>query len=217
MKIRYLGHAAFYLKPESGPSVITDPYRAAALGGPVALAPITEQAEVVLVSHQHDDHAGVEGLPGSPKVLTASGAVQGVEFRAAEAAHDAQGGAKRGKVRVFCFALDGVRVCHLGDLGEALSKAQLSEIGAVDVLLVPVGGYFTIDAAEAAKVVESLRPKVAIPMHYRTARVDFPISPVDDFLRLQKRVERVSGSEIEMRAETLPAEMTVYVLQAANG
>jgi len=143
--------------------------------------------------------------------------VQGVEFRALPAFHDEERGRQRGKVQIFCFTLDGLRLCHLGDLGELLSPEQVSAIGALDVLLVPVGGHFTIDPQQASRLVESLRPKIVIPMHYKVPKVNFPIRPVEDFLRLQKRVEQVRGSEIEVRPDTLPADTTVYVLHPANG
>lgn len=217
MRIRYLGHAAFYLEPEQGPSIITDPYRPGCYNGALALGAITERAEVALVSHEHDDHCAADVLPGSPTVLTGAGAVGGVEFRVVPAEHDERGGAERGANRIFCFTLDGLRVCHLGDLGHVPTPTQVAAIGETDLLFVPVGGHFTIDAQGAARTVAALSPKAVIPMHYKVPKVDFPIAPVDDFLRLQKNVERVGGSEMTIARDSLPRETTVYVLEPAYG
>ncbi len=111
--------------------------------------------------------------------------------------------------------MDGVRVCHLGDLGHELDSNQMAEIGNVDVLLVPVGGFYTIDAKEATKVCEKLKPRLVIPMHYKTDKSSYPIAGVDDFLKGRKNVRRLGVSEIEIKKEQLPAIMETLVLEHA--
>jgi L-ascorbate metabolism protein UlaG (beta-lactamase superfamily) len=109
-----------------------------------------------------------------------------------------------------------VRVVHLGDLGHELDAATIAAIGATDVLLIPVGGFFTIDHRQAALVVETIDPRIVIPMHYKTMKVDFPIEGVEPFLRTQPSVERKTGSSIEITGDALPAERVTIVLQPAR-
>ncbi|MDP2727422.1 MAG: MBL fold metallo-hydrolase, partial [Dehalococcoidia bacterium] len=129
--------------------------------------------------------------------------------------HDTSRGRERGKNTMFVFAVDGMRISHVGDLGHQLTDQQLAELGSVDVLLVPVGGFYTIDASEATRLVERLGPRVVIPMHYRTARCLFPISGVEDFIEGKKNVRKAATSEVELKKDTLPAEMEIIVLEHA--
>ncbi|HJX13604.1 MAG TPA: MBL fold metallo-hydrolase, partial [Dehalococcoidales bacterium] len=119
----------------------------------------------------------------------------------------------RGKNTVFCLEIDGLNVCHAGDLGHVLTEAQVKAVGRVDVLMVPVGGYFTIDAKNAAKVCEQLKPRVIIPMHFKSDKIGFPISGVEDFLKSKSNVTRVGSSEIEISAASLPASARIMVLK----
>jgi len=107
-------------------------------------------------------------------------------------------------------------VCHLGDLGHLLSTEQASSIGDVDVLLIPVGGHFAIDAQGATRTIDQLRPAVAIPMHYKTPKVDFPIAPLDEFLADKQNVQRTDSSQMTIRADELPEIPQVIVLEPAN-
>jgi L-ascorbate metabolism protein UlaG (beta-lactamase superfamily) len=214
MKIKWLGHASFLITSGSGVRVITDPY---ARGGGIDYGPIQETADIVTVSHKHQDHNNVGAVKGKPTVVDAPGArsVKGIEFLGVASYHDGAKGAQRGPNIIFCFTVDGVRVCHLGDLGHDLDAAKVKEIGAVDVALMPVGGFYTIDAIQAAAVCEALKPKVVIPMHVKTAKCDYPITGVEDFLKGRKNVKRVAGSETEIKKDTLPAETETIVLQHA--
>jgi L-ascorbate metabolism protein UlaG (beta-lactamase superfamily) len=108
-----------------------------------------------------------------------------------------------------------MRICHLGDLGHPLTKEQIAQIGEVDILLVPVGGYFTIDARGATQLCEQLNPRVVIPMHYRTAKCAYPIAGVEDFLKGRKEVRRVESSEVELKKEQLPSTTETVVLKHA--
>ncbi len=214
MKIKWVGHASFLITSESGVRVITDPY---SRGGGINYGQIQEAADIVTVSHQHPDHNNVGAVKGQPAVVDTPGArnVKGIDFLGVSCFHDGAGGAQRGTNIIFCFGMDGVRVCHLGDLGHELDAAKVREIGPVDVLLVPVGGCYTIDASQAAAVCESLKPRVVIPMHVKTAKCDYPITPAEDFFKGRKNARRVDASEIEIRKDRLPAETETIVLRHA--
>jgi len=149
-------------------------------------------------------------------VVTTSGEVSGISFEVIESFHDDAGGAQRGSNRIFCFEVDDVRVCHLGDLGHPLTAEQVTAIGEVDVLLIPVSGAATIDASQAADVVTQLRPAVVIPMHFKTPQIDFPFAPVDEFLAGKDNVGRTGLSEVSICSDDLGAEPRIVVLQPAN-
>lgn len=214
MKVKWLGHAAFLLTARDGTRVITDPY---ATGAGLSYGEIPESADVVLVSHEHMDHNNVQGVRGSPEVIRGTGThrAKGIEFKGVASFHDPSGGRERGPNTIFCFALDEIKFCHLGDLGHVLSKEQVAQIGQVDVLFIPVGGFFTIDASEATQVAEQLKPKVIIPMHFKTPKCDYPITRVEDFLRGKGRVRKVGGSEVEIEASNLPEATSIWVLEPA--
>ena len=215
MKLKWLGHACFLITSETGIRIITDPY------GPVQgvkYAPIKEAADIVTISHDHFDHNAVASVAGKPELVRSSGdmTIKGIQFKGVASYHDDSSGKQRGSNIVFCFAVDGIRLCHLGDLGHALDSGQINEIGDVDLLLIPVGGFYTIDARVATQVCNDLKPKVTVPMHYKTPQLDFPIAGVDDFLAGKKSVKKLDTSEVEFQASTLPAEAEIIVLKPAS-
>jgi len=216
MTIKFLGHATFLITSEDGVRIITDPYEPEGYGGALRYGPITDEADIVTVSHDHADHNYVAGVPDDPVVVTESTEVSSISFRAIDSYHDDTQGTERGPNRIFCFRVDGIRVCHLGDLGHLLSPEQVASIGKVDVLLIPVGGHFTIDAQGATQVMNQLQPVVVIPMHFKTPKVDFPIGPVDDFLAGKQNVEDSGTSQITVCAEELGEGPQIIVLEAAN-
>ncbi|HOI69254.1 MAG TPA: MBL fold metallo-hydrolase [Methanothrix sp.] len=199
MKISWLGHSCFRIEDGSGRVVVTDPFDEA-VGYPL---PKTK-ADVVTISHDHHDHNNVRTLKGNPAVVRGPGkkAAAGIEFRGIASYHDDQGGKRRGKNTIFSFEMDGIRVCHLGDLGHLLSEEDAAALGEVDVLMIPVGGVYTLDAGGAKKVVGQIRPKVVIPMHFMTPALTFKVESADRFLSGQ-RVER-PGHTLEVSKETLP-------------
>lgn len=184
MKLRWLGHACFLITAGDGTRILTDPYNAE-VGYKVPL----EAADYVTVSHEHFDHNSVVNVPGSPQVIKGPGRFDlgTVKAVGVATAHDDQGGGRRGLNTVYCLdvpsAGDALRVCHLGDLGHQLTQQQLDAIGEVDVLLVPTGGTYTLDAAGAAELISQVRPRVVVPMHYKTDALSFPLSPVTEFTR----------------------------------
>ncbi len=216
MTIKLLGHACFLISSSSGVRIMTDPYEPGGFGGQIGYGPITDEADVVLVSHEHGDHNYVQGVPGNPIVVRGSQEAAGIQFNAVSTYHDDTSGSQRGSNAIFTFEVDGIGVCHLGDLGHPLTQAQVDSIGPVDVLLVPVGGTFTIDAAGADQVIAQLQPAVVIPMHYKTAKVGLPIAAVDDFLADKDNVEKMDTSSVELSADEIAAEQQIIVLQPAN-
>ena len=218
MKLTYYGHSSFLVETREGTRVILDPYRSGSFDNALRYAPIDEPADVVIATHEHDDHGATDTIPGRPLVLVhpTSQTVGGLQITGVEVAHDEAGGSKRGRNTVVVLDDGDVRLVHLGDLGHLLDKAAIEAIGRVDVLLVPVGGFFTIDEKEAAAVVESLDPRIVIPMHYKTDMVDFPIAPVDDFLKTQDGAQRSKAATLEFTSDTLPKDRSTVVLSRAR-
>ena len=212
MKIKYLAHASFLITGEDGTKIITDPYE---VGGGIRYKGIDEAADIVIVSHEHSDHNYVRGVRGSPTVVRGVGThtVKGINFKGITFYHDKSKGAERGTNNIFTFTLNGVNVCFCGDLGHTLSQRDADEIGKVDLLLIPVGGFYTIDANEASEVVDVLNPKVVIPMHYKTRSVDYPIAGVDKFLSGKENVKQLNTSEVDVK--TLPEKREIWVLTPA--
>ena len=208
MKIRWIGHAAFYCETSDGVKVRTDPYDES-----IGLAISRLPADVVTVSHEHFDHNAVSLVPGRPQVVKGSGehSVKGITVTGVESSHDESGGSKRGANTIFIFDADGLRICHLGDLGATLSSEQVAAIGKVDVLCVPVGGVYTIDAKGANEVVARLRPAIAVPMHYRVPGLTVGVGPVEAFLEGKGDVVRLG--ELDVAPGSLPAPTRIVVLE----
>ncbi|MDI7261185.1 MAG: MBL fold metallo-hydrolase [Thermodesulfobacteriota bacterium] len=217
MKIKYYGHAAFLITSDKGVKIILDPYEPGAFGGQLSYGKINDQADIAITSHDHADHNDIKSLPGSPQVVKGSGpkTVKGISIRGIATYHDPSKGSERGTNTIFVLNVDGIRVCHLGDLGHILSEKELAEIGSVDILLIPVGGFFTIDPQEATRVAEQVRPKILIPMHFKTEKVGFPIVPVEDFLKGKPNPKRSGKSELAFDQGTLPQQMEIVVLEHA--
>ncbi len=217
MKIKWNGHASFTITSSDGSVIVTDPYDPSGYGGALTYGVVDEPADVVLVSHDHPDHSYAEGVGGNPKVLKTAGQAKGIDFSAIEAAHDESGGKERGKNTVFAFTVDGVRVCFAGDLGHLLSKGQLEKLGPVDVLLAPVGGTFTVGPENAAKLVEQIKPRLVIPMHFKTAKCGFPLAGVDEFAELMTNVKKTGKSEVDIGGGALPVSgPEVWILEHAK-
>jgi L-ascorbate metabolism protein UlaG (beta-lactamase superfamily) len=210
MEITWLGHDCFRLKGKDV-TVLTDPYDKSighALGRP--------QADIVTVSHDHFDHNNVKAVSGAPKVIKGPGEyeIKNVFIKGVATFHDADGGNSRGRNTVYTITLDDVVVCHLGDLGHPLTQAQAEEIDDVDVLLVPVGGFYTIDAGQASEVVSLLEPKIVIPMHYQTDVLTLrqTLDPVDKFLKEMGLKSLTPQPKLVVARTTLPEQTQVVVL-----
>ena len=218
MKIQWLGHASFLITTQAGTQVLMDPYEAGGYGGAVGYGRIEVSPDIVTISHdQHEDHNYTGSLKGNPTIVKTPGkdTIKGIELKRVRTFHDNSGGKERGENLVTCLLTEGIHLAHLGDLGHLLTKAQLSEIGQVDVVLIPIGGTFTLDPKEAADVVGQLKPKIVIPMHYKTPKCGFPLVGVDEFLKGKQGVKHPPGSAIEVKADGLPRETEIVVLQHA--
>ena len=214
MKVKWLGVASFLLTADKGIKIIIDPYKT---GGPIKSAEYKGPADIVTISHAHDDHSYTVNIEGNPQIIREAKPVEvkGIKINGVSAFHDEVQGQKRGKNIVFTLEVDGIRFCHCGDLGHMLSDEQIAQLGKVDVLLTPVGGVWAIDAATAWNIANKLKVKVVIPMHYRDERCDFPVAGVDDFLKGKKNVIKIDSSEVEFKTGKLPAEITIIVLKPA--
>lgn len=214
MKVKWLGHSCFLITSDKGIRLITDPY---AVGAGISYSAINESADIVVVSHEHGDHNNASAVQGKPQIIKGSGIknAASIEFKGIATYHDDSQGTQRGANTVFCFTVDDITLCHLGDLGHLLSQEQAAATGDVDILFIPVGGLFTIDAAEASQVCRQLTPKVIIPMHFKTPKCAYPISEVDSFLKGKEGVRRWDKSEAEFLAGKFHAESEIVVLQPA--
>ena len=206
--INWLGHSCFRIKGSHG-VIITDPYPpdlGYSLGKPTA--------RIVTVSHQHPSHSYVQGISGEPRQVIRPGEyeISGVLIIGIATFHDAVGGRNRGKNTVYLMEVDGVSICHLGDLGHVLTAEQVEEIGDVDVLLLPVGGVSTINATMAAEVIRRLEPKAVVPMHYKTPAIDRKLEPVSEFLK-EMGVEQIkSQPKLSLTKSSLPVGTQVFLL-----
>lgn len=217
MDISYLGHSAFKLRGKEA-TVVTDPFDKKTVGFTMPQV----SADVITVSHSHSDHNAVSQVSGTarrrdPYVITAPGEYEasGIGVFGWGSFHDASQGNDRGKNTIYSIIVDGVRIVHLGDLGEVVNESQVDGLGAVDVLLLPVGGIFTIDAKQAMTVIEKLAPSIVIPMHYKTADhgPDFAtMAPVNEFMQLMGVSDLEPVDKLKVTAESLPEQATVVLM-----
>jgi L-ascorbate metabolism protein UlaG (beta-lactamase superfamily) len=217
MKIKWFGHSAFLITSDQGPKIIIDPYEPGAFGGQLSYGKIIDQGDIVLTSHDHADHNYTKDIPGAPQIVKGTGSktIKGISIKGISTYHDPSKGSERGTNTIFTIKLDNIRLCHLGDLGHLLSDKELAEVGPVDILLIPVGGFFTIDPKEATRVAEQIKPKILIPMHFKTQKCGFPIAPVEDFLKGKTNIRRAKASEAAFDKATLPRQMEIVVLEHA--
>ncbi len=228
--VRWYGQAFFSLTRSDGFTVAIDPFKE--MGYPM---PKNLTADALLVTHEHSDHNNVAIIAGSPTVLRSEEAVgvhtaKDMTVTGTACYHDEEQGAKRGKNTAFSFELAGVRFCHMGDIGHLLSDEQLKAIGPVDVLMVPVGGYYTIAVEKIDTLIDQLDPKVVLPMHYKTeATPRIPIAPLDTWIKgkagvafdkvncsghpePRRRVKLLRSPTVTIRAGDLPETREIWVL-----
>jgi L-ascorbate metabolism protein UlaG (beta-lactamase superfamily) len=207
MQVDWYGQSAFRLKARQA-TVFIDPFAdmsgLAGRGIQFEYPPIEGvSADLLLVTHEHPDHNGVQAIEGEPPILrSTAGRLQSPigDVIAVASEHDSAAGTERGPNTIFVFELDGLRVGHFGDFGQpSLRDAQAEAIDTVDLLFVPVGGGPTIDAEQAAEIVERLKPRWVVPMHYRTPRISF-LETADAFLARMPHVHRESGSGFDTDA-----------------
>ena len=212
MKIEWLGHSSFKLTESTGISLVTDPFNAEEVG--ISFPEV--EADIVTVSHDHFDHNCTGAVKEYKMLVNTPGdhGVDGVDIFGFKSYHDDKKGLLRGKNVVFRIRRDGVEVCHLGDIGEELSPMLAELIGSINVLLIPVGGRYTIDAAEAKEYVDRLMPDVVIPMHYMMDGYRTQFDELDEFLDLfpKEDVEYADTAALEFDRTDFDGERTRVIV-----
>lgn len=215
MEIYWYGQACFKLKGKTA-SIVLDPYDSEFVGLKI---PKEVQGDVVLCSHDHKDHNNWENITktdgGKPMVFRELGEyeVGGVVISGISSYHDDSNGSERGKNIIFHLMFDGLDIVHLGDLGQSkLTEEQVAQIGEVDILLVPVGGIYTIDAKAASNIVSQLEPKIIIPMHFKIEGLKFELSGVENFLKEMGAEGVTAQPKLSITKDKLPEEPQVVVL-----
>lgn len=208
MDITWLGHSCFRIRSNQA-IIVTDPFPPN-LGFSLG----KQTADIVTVSHGHTSHSYAQGIGGEPRILKGPGEyeISGVLILGIATYHDAVKGQARGKNTAYLMEIDGLAVCHLGDIGHVLSDEQMEEMGNVDVLLLPVGGGSTINATMAAEVIRKLEPKAVIPMHYKTPALKRELAPVEVFLKEMGMAQVEPRPKLNVTRSNLPISTQVFVL-----
>jgi len=213
MQITWLGHSSFRLQGKVGAdlvTVVTDPYNSEKTG----LKMPKVEADIVSISHDHDDHNNLDAIKGEPFVVRGAGEYEssGVYIDGIQSYHDANKGSERGENIMFRFEIEDISIAHLGDLGHELDEKQLERLEGTDILLVPIGGVYTIDAQKAVSVINQIEPRLVIPMHYKTPGLKFDLGTLDQFLKaiaIKPRYEE----KLKISKKELPQEdMELVVL-----
>ncbi|MEA2113149.1 MAG: MBL fold metallo-hydrolase [Patescibacteria group bacterium] len=214
MTITWYGHSCFKITNQGGHlTVITDPFDKS-----IGLTPPRGSADIVTVSHHHSDHDNVKAISGEPFIVDGPGEyeIKGVGVTGVHSFHDTKKGAERGQNTIYVIKVDKIRICHLGDLGqERLSDRQLEAIGQVDILMVPVGGKYTIGAKEAAKISKQIEPQIIIPMHYKYPglKLDLPAG-LNEFLKEMGLEEKTAVEKLTLKKNDLTnGDMKVVVMK----
>lgn len=223
MELIYLGHSSFKMKFKNGMVLVTDPYSPEAVGLPFA----KQKADIVTVSHDHKDHNFIEAVPKPVKredvfLISEEGEyeVGGIEVTTIKTFHDKKEGKERGENLIMLIRQNGITICHLGDLGCKLSEKQIERIGPVDILLVPVGGEYTIGDKEAVDIVSNMSPSVVVPMHYKVKGMKSmfdSLKEVGEFVNSSSLEVMLEGeSKMKINVNNLPENTKIAVLKSSN-
>jgi L-ascorbate metabolism protein UlaG (beta-lactamase superfamily) len=205
MNITYFGHSCFKIEEkinDQNISIITDPFTKE-----VGLKVPNVEADIVSVSHDHFDHNNISSLRGNPFVVDTAGEfdIKGVIIEGVRSYHDDKQGQDRGDNIIFRFDVEGLSLAHLGDLGDVLDNKQLEKLGGVDILFIPVGGKYTLDAKKALEVISQVEPRIVIPMHYKTKDSKIDIDGVDKFIK-ELGIEPNYEDKLKINKKDLPTE-----------
>ncbi len=217
MQIKYLGHSSFLFKSKEA-KVIVDPFDPKAVG----MKYPKQEADIVTLSHQHPDHNYRAGTSAEALVVDWPGEYEKLNVRifGFPTYHDGQKGKERGENTIFKFEIEGISILHCGDLGHVLSDELVDEIGDVDVLLIPVGGYYTIDAAEAVQNIHKIEPSIVVPMHYNHKDLDQKtykdVAGLDEFIKKYGSAPSETVDILNLKKEDLPEETKLVVLTINN-
>lgn len=213
MNIKWLGHASFQLENADGGKLVTDPYDAS-----VGYELTYPEADVVTSSHDHHDHNAFDTVKGEFEIIKEPGkfSAHGYEIEGIPSFHDNTGGSQRGGNIIFNIVTDGIRICHLGDLGHVPDEDMVARIGRVDVLMVPTGGTYTLDQKGARDTCNVLMPRLVIPMHFKTRVCKLDLTVVERFMELMKAdeysISNHYSDELEMITDWLPKRPKVVVM-----
>lgn len=198
MEITWLGHASFLIKDSKGRKLLTDPFDKS-----VGYQTFHEEVDLVSISHHHFDHDYIKELKGNPEIIDKAGLFYlcDIPIEGIPSYHDNSQGSKRGENIIFTFEMDGYKICHLGDLGHELSQDYITKLGNIDILLIPVGGNYTIDGKEAANIAKLINSRIIIPMHYKTPSLAFPLDGVETFITSMKNGERINDCTLRIEGE----------------
>jgi len=209
LEITWFGQAMFLISG-GGLKIVCDPTspQTGYKYNPVA-------ADLVLISHDHFDHNYTKGIAGNPQIIDSSGthSFESIQIEGISSFHDTKGGRERGPNIIYHWNQAGYDVAHLGDLGEHPSPEVVKKIEGLDVVMMPVGGVFTIDAGQAAKLASELSPKILIPMHYSTPSCTIPLEKIDEFIeRAPFPVKRIEKRPVSITREAMPETSEIWVL-----
>ncbi len=210
MKIQYLGHSCFRIISSYGTAIICDPYKAEMIGFSMPRV----SCDIVTISHHHDDHDCIAEVAGNPAILEKEVylAADDVAIESMKCWHDDKHGKLRGENYVFCFSVDGLKVVHMGDVGE-LNEELAARLYGCDVLLIPVGGVYTIDAKGAKWYIDRIQPKIVLPMHYKSAQHKLQIDPLEKFTNLfDQSVVKYQHSETLLIEDQPEGDTSIVVL-----
>lgn len=205
MKLKWYGHSCFSLAFDNGVTLITDPFDDT-VGYPLC----TARADAVLSSHDHFDHNHIQSVAGNPVMINTPGAheVGGVKITGVRSFHDPEQGKLRGENVMFVVEAEGLRIGHLGDLGHMPDGEQLKAIEGLDLMLLPIGGTFTITTPQAVELIAQAKPRTAVAMHFSNEHCGFPITDATEFVRMTGAA--FMPGELEITAETkLPAAIVM--------
>lgn len=211
MRVKWLGHSCFKITSKGGIRIVTDPF-----DDNVGYKLPAVETDIVTISHGHYDHNFVDCVKGNFELVSKIGNfyVKDIPITGIHTYHDNEQGAKRGSNIIYTFAIDDMKLCHLGDLGHELTPSQIEMIGKVDILLIPVGGVFTINSEEAVKVVHQLDPRIVIPMHYKTPVLKFNLDALESFAANFESIVKPQTQVLEINKEDLDFEKPrLYVLK----
>ena len=201
MELQWIGHACFSMTAQDGTVVITDPY-----DGSVGIAMLPLEADLITISHGHHDHCEISQVVGHPTILRGAqaGGAGSVKTRAVMSFHDDAQGRKRGENAIRIFEIDGLKVVHMGDQGCMPAPEVLEAIRGADVMLIPAGGTYTVDAAGARAILEAAKPRCAVPMHVKTAHCGYPIAPVGEFLACMGAEHAAAQTRVTLLSGKIP-------------
>jgi L-ascorbate metabolism protein UlaG (beta-lactamase superfamily) len=207
MKVKWWVHSSFLIE-HNGIKIITDPY-----DDSLPYQKITDKADYVTVSHGHFDHNAVERLDGDFKVIDSSKGFKNneIEIEAIKSYHDSHQGEDRGENLIYLIQLEDKKICHLGDLGHDLDNKSINKLKNIDLLLIPVGGNYTIDAEMAYKLAEKINAKLTIPMHFKTDILDFPITGVNKFTDKYDKNEVEFANKSEINTEKIKNKKVIVL------